>query len=157
MGIVTMVAEVGFPYPPEKVYDFVTNPANWVKTYPGSEHEEGLPQDKALKVGDAWVETGPNDAKYLWQVGIAVRPKLWTCNTVGNLGHKEGENGIGTPGQIRMQYRFKPYGENFTVFERTYLTESYPGTDLLDIFLTSMNPKHAETYFAGIGRELAKG
>ena len=48
-----------------------------------------------------------------------------------------------------MQYRFKPYGENFTVFERTYLTESYPGTDLSDIFLTSMNPKHAETYFAG--------
>lgn len=43
MGIITMVAEAAFEHSAEKVYDFVSNPANWVKTYPGSEQEERSP------------------------------------------------------------------------------------------------------------------
>jgi hypothetical protein len=31
---VTTTSETAFMHPPEVVYDFVTNPANWTKTYP---------------------------------------------------------------------------------------------------------------------------
>jgi hypothetical protein len=44
-----------------------------------------------------------------------------------------------------------------TVFQRSYQTETYTGSVLPDVFLTSMNPVHAETFFAGIAREQAKG
>jgi len=46
---------------------------------------------------------------------------------------------------------------DITVFQRSYQTETYAGSVLPDVFLTSMNPVHAETFFAGIARELAKG
>ena len=38
MGIVTSTSETAFTQSAEAVYDFVTNPANWTKTYPGSAH-----------------------------------------------------------------------------------------------------------------------
>ena len=38
MGIVTTSSETAFARAPETIYDFVTNPANWPKTYPGSAH-----------------------------------------------------------------------------------------------------------------------
>ena len=61
MPTVTLVSETAFNHPPEKIYDFVSNPQNWVKTYPGSTHEEGLEPNKTLKVGDTWTETGPRN------------------------------------------------------------------------------------------------
>lgn len=155
MGIVTMVAETAFPQSAEQVYDFVSDPANWVKTYPGSEDEEGLPHDMPLKVGDGWVETGPRGERYSWQVAVADRPTLWVCNTVGPLGFEADGSG-GVDGRIEIRYRFFRPGGDVTVFERTYITESRPGSVLPDIFLTSMNPVHAETYFEGIRKELAK-
>jgi len=153
MGIVTMVSEATFTQSAEQVYDFVSNPANWVKTYPGSEHEEGLPKDSALQVGDTWVETGPRQERYSWQVATAVRPTLWVCNTLGRLGYEADGSG-GFEGRIEIRYRFMRPGEDITVFQRTYLTETYKGSVLPDVFLTSMNPVHAETYFEGIAREL---
>ena len=33
MGIVTTSSETAFRQPPEAIYDFVTNPANWPKTH----------------------------------------------------------------------------------------------------------------------------
>jgi hypothetical protein len=156
MGIITMVAETVFNHSAEKVYDFVSNPANWVKTYPGSEHEEGLPRDRALKVGDTWIETGPREERYSWQVAMAVRPRLWVCNTTGRLGHDADGRG-GYEGRIVMHYRFLRPGGDLTVFQRSYQTETYAGAVLPDVFFTSMNPVHAETFFAGIARELDKG
>jgi hypothetical protein len=156
MATVTLVSEAAFNHPREDVYDFVSNPANWVKTYPGSTHEEGLPGDKTLKVGDTWTETGPSGDHYSWIVAMTDRPSLWVCNTVGRLGH-DGTGKGGFEGRIEIRYRFKPTAAGLTIFERTYQTEHYPGTpELADIFFTSQNPKHAETYFAGIARELAK-
>jgi hypothetical protein len=43
LGIVTTSSETAFMYPPEVVYDFVTNPTNWTKTYPTSTQIGGLP------------------------------------------------------------------------------------------------------------------
>ena len=156
MGIVTMEAQASFTESAERVYDFVSNPANWVTTYPGSEHEAGLPKDMPLQVGDSWVETGPRQERYAWQVAMAVRPSLWVCTTVGRLGYEADGSG-GFDGRIEIRYRFLRPGADITVFQRTYITENCKGSVLPDVFLTSMNPVHAETYFAGIARELASG
>ena len=43
MGIVTTSSETAFTQSPEEVYDFVTKPANWTKTYPGGPRISGLP------------------------------------------------------------------------------------------------------------------
>jgi len=153
MGIVTMVAEAAFNHTPEDIYDFVSNPANWVKTYPGSKDEEGLPGTGQLKVGDGWVETGPSGERYSWQVAMTLRPRLWVCNTLGRLGHGE-DGGGGIDGRIQIEYRFLRVSDETTIFRRTYITESVEGSVLPDVYLTSMNPVHAETYFAGIAREL---
>jgi hypothetical protein len=42
------------------VYDFVTNPVNWTKTYSTSTQIGGLPEEPPLKVGDTWYEGGPD-------------------------------------------------------------------------------------------------
>ncbi len=44
MGIVTTSTEIAFTQSAETIYDFVTNPANWTKTYPGSERIGELPE-----------------------------------------------------------------------------------------------------------------
>jgi hypothetical protein len=44
LGIVTTSSETAFSQSPEVVYDFVTNPANWTKTYPHSTQVGGLPE-----------------------------------------------------------------------------------------------------------------
>ncbi len=156
MATVTLVSERAFDHPAEDVYDFVSNPQNWVKTYPGSTHEEGLAPNKALKVGDTWTETGPSGDHYSWQVSMTNRPTLWVCETTGRLAH-DGTGKGGFEGRIEIRYRFMRPGNDVTIFQRTYITETYPGTPpLADIFYTSQNPKHAEVYFDGIARELAK-
>ncbi len=44
MGIVTTASETAFTHSAETAYDFVTNPENWTKTYPGSAHIGNLPE-----------------------------------------------------------------------------------------------------------------
>ena len=75
MGIVTTSSETAFAHPPEVVYDFVTNPANWTKTYPGSNYVGKL-DDLPLKVGDTWEEGGPDGKHiYTWHLAMAMRPE----------------------------------------------------------------------------------
>ncbi len=56
MGIVTSTSETAFTQSAE-ADDFVTNPANWTKTYPGSMHIAKLPE-LPLQVGDTREESG---------------------------------------------------------------------------------------------------
>jgi hypothetical protein len=77
LGIVTTTSETAFTQSAETVYDFVTNPENWTKTYPGSAHIGNLPE-LPLKVGDTWEESGPDgDRIFSWQLAVAVRPSLF--------------------------------------------------------------------------------
>ncbi len=86
MGIVTTTSETAFTHSAEAVYDFVTNPANWTKTYPGSERIGKLPE-VPLKVGDTWEEAGPDGNKvFTWHLAIAMRPKMFVFNSVGTPG-----------------------------------------------------------------------
>ena len=112
MGIVTTTSETAFGRPPELIYDFVTNPANWTKTYPGSAHIANLPDELPLKVGDTWQEAGlDGDRIFTWHLAIAMRPKLWMFNSVGPLGHDRNGDG-GMEGRITVQYQFTRPGRS---------------------------------------------
>jgi len=149
MAIVTTANETMFMQPPERVYDFVSNPANWPQAYPGSVHEEGLSPAGPLKIGGTWVETGPNGELYSWHVAIAVRPRIWVCSTFGPIGHDK-DGGGGIEGRITVQYRFLRPGGEGTLFERTMTVETYREAPMPDSVFASMNPTQSEIYFANI-------
>lgn len=155
MGIVTTTSETAFTQSPEEIYDFVTNPANWPKTYPGSAHVGAVPGKLPLEVGDTWTETGPDGSRiFTWHLAIAMRPKLWMFNSVGNLGHDSDGNG-GMPGRITVQYKFTQPGEGITLFSRTMTVEAYRDAPLPDGFFRTVNPANIDAYHEAVARELA--
>jgi hypothetical protein len=82
LGIVTTTYETAFTESAETVYDFVTNPQNWTKTYPGSARINNLPE-LPLKVGDTWEEAGPDgDRIFSWQLATAVPPSFFVFTSV---------------------------------------------------------------------------
>lgn len=154
MGIVTTSSETAFSQTPEVVYDFVTNPANWTKTYPGSNYIgklDALP----LKVGDTWEEGGgDSDRIFTWHLAIAVRPTLWMFTSVGRLGHDRDGNG-GMAGRISVQYHFTRPGPDVTLFTRTMTIEAPKGEPMPDGFFRIVNPARIDEYHAAVARELA--
>lgn len=157
MGIVTTTSETAFAYPSQTVYDFVSNPANWPKTYPISRDVGGVPNhnELPLKVGDVWTEKGPRGEVYTWHLAMAMPPKLWVFNSVGKLGHDEQGNG-GLPGRITVQYLFTEPGQGMTLFTRTMTVEAYKDQPLPDELFQIVNPAHIDQYHAAIARELDK-
>lgn len=154
MGIVRTSSETAFARAPEIVYDFVTNPANWPKTYPGSAHIMNLPGELPLDVGDTWQESGPDgDRIFAWQLAIATRPKLWMFNSVGRLGHDCDGNG-GMEGRITVEYHFTEPGEDVTLFTRTMTIEAYKHAPLPDALFQQTNPAKIDAYHRAIAREL---
>lgn len=155
MGIVTTSSETAFSYPPERLYDFVTNPANWTKTYPGSAHIENLPDRLPLEVGDTWAEAGPDGERiFTWHLAIAMRPTLWVFNSVGRLGHDRAGDG-GMEGRITVQYHFTRPADDVTLFTRTMTVEAYKHAPMPDGFFRAVNPAKIDDYHAAIARELA--
>jgi hypothetical protein len=155
VGIVTTTSETAFTRSPEEIYDFVTNPANWPKTYPGSAHVGKVPEKLPLTVGDTWTENGPDGTRvFTWHLAIAMRPKLWMFNSVGNLGHDADGTG-GMPGRITVQYKFTRPGEGITLFSRTMTVEAFKDSPLPDGFFRTVNPAHIDAYHKAVARELA--
>ncbi len=159
MGIVTATSETAFTQSAEKVYDFVTNPENWTKTYPGSAHIANLPE-LPLKVGDTWQEAGPEgDRIFSWQLAIAVRPTMFVFTSVGRLGHDrddpEGVN-TGLEGRITVEYRFGRPGQDVTLFTRTMTIEAYKHAPLPDQLFQQANPARIDAYHAAVARELER-
>lgn len=155
MGIVTTTSETAFTQSPEEIYDFVTNPVNWPKTYPGSANVGSVPEKFPLEIGDTWTEGHPDGQKvFTWHLAIAMRPKLWVFNSVGKLGHDIDGNG-GRPGRITVQYEFTSPGNDVTLFRRTMTVEAYKDSPLPDGFFRTVNPANIDAYHAAIGRELA--
>ena len=159
MGIVTATSETAFTQSAETVYDFVTNPENWTKTYPGSAHIGNLPE-LPLKVGDTWEETGPDgDRVFSWQLAAAVRPTLFVFTSVGRLGHQRGDPGglkTGMEGRITVTYRFTRPGQDITLFSRTMLIEAYKHAPLPDKLFEQANPARIDAYHAAVARELGR-
>ncbi|WP_099022861.1 SRPBCC family protein [Mycolicibacterium palauense] len=153
MGIVTTTSETAFTQSPEVVYDFVTNPANWTKTYPGSNYVGKL-EDLPLTVGDTWEEGGPDGERiYTWHLAIAMRPTLWMFNSVGRLGHDREGNG-GFEGRISVQYHFTEPGPGITLFRRTMTIEAPKHAPMPDGFFRIVNPAFIDRYHAAVAREL---
>lgn len=154
MGIVTTSSETAFSQSAETVYDFVTNPANWTKTYPGSARVGDLPGRLPLQVGDTWTEAGPDGSHvYTWQLAIATRPRVWVFSSVGNLGHDADGNG-GMPGRISVEYQFTRPGAKVTLFRRTMTIEAYRDAPLPDALFRVVNPANIDKYHAAVAREL---
>jgi hypothetical protein len=154
LGIVTTSSETAFARAPETIYDFVTNPKNWPKTYPGSAHITNLPAELPLKVGDTWQESGPDgDRIFTWHLAIAMRPKLWMFNSVGPLGHDRAGKG-GMEGRITVEYQFSRPGEDVTLFTRTMTIEAYKHAPLPDALFQQANPAKIDAYHRAIAREL---
>ncbi|BCO49335.1 hypothetical protein MINTM002_50090 [Mycobacterium intracellulare] len=155
MGIVTTTSETAFTQSAETVYDFVTNPLNWTKTYPGSAHIGGLP-DLPLKVGDTWEEAGPDgDRIFRWQLATAVRPTLFVFTSIGRLGHDRDGNG-GMEGRITVSYHFTRPGQDVTLFSRTMTIEAYKHAPLPDQLFIQANPAKIDAYHEAVARELAR-
>ncbi|OCB19133.1 polyketide cyclase [Mycobacterium intracellulare] len=155
MGIVTTTSETAFTQSAETVYDFVTNPLNWTKTYPGSAHIGGLP-DLPLKVGDTWEEAGPDgDRIFRWQLAAAVRPTLFVFTSIGRLGHDRDGNG-GMEGRITVSYHFSRPGQDVTLFSRTMTIEAYKHAPLPDQLFIQANPAKIDAYHEAVARELAR-
>lgn len=153
MGIVTTSSKTAFRHPAEAVYDFVTNPANWTKTYPGSSHVGNLPV-VPLQVGDTWEEAGPDgDRVFTWQLAVAVRPRLWMFTSVGRLGHDRAGDG-GLVGRMTVEYHFSRPGHDITLFTRTMTIEADRDAPLPDAFFRVVNPANIDAYHAAVGREL---
>lgn len=155
MGIVTSTSETAFTQSAETVYDFVTNPQNWTKTYPGSVHIGNLPQ-LPLKVGDTWAEAGEDgDRIFSWQLAAAVRPTLFVFTSIGRLGHdRDGNRGM--EGRITVSYRFTRPGQDITLFSRTMTIEAYKHAPLPDQLFVQANPAKIDAYHEAVARELAR-
>jgi hypothetical protein len=155
MGIVTTSSETAFTQSPEQVYDFVTTPANWTKTYPGSPRISGLPDRLPLEVGDTWQEAHPtHDRIFTWQLAMAVRPTIWVFSSVGRLGVDSDGNG-GFEGRMTIQYHFTRPGPDVTLFTRSMTIEAVRHAPLSDGFFRIVNPSHIDAYHTAVARELA--
>jgi hypothetical protein len=159
LGIVNTTSETAFTQSAETVYDFVTNPANWTKTYPGSAHIGKLP-DLPLKVGDTWEEAGPDaDRIFTWQLAIAMRPTLFVFTSVGRLGHNADDPGglkSGVEGRITVSYRFTRPGQDITLFSRTMTIEAHKHAPPPDQLFEQANPAKIDAYHEAVARELAR-
>jgi hypothetical protein len=156
VGIVTTSSETTFAHPPESIYDLVSNPANWTKTYPGGPLIRNLPNELPLRVGDMWDEADPDperDRVFTWQLAIAMRPTLFVFNSVGRLGHDSHGNG-GVAGRMTIEYHFTQPEEGRTLFTRTMTIEAYKHAPLPDGFFRMVNPAHIDAYHAAVAREL---
>jgi hypothetical protein len=154
LGIGATSSETAFHHPPEVVYDFVTDPANWTKTYPTSAHIGKLP-DVSLKVGDTWEEAGPaGDKVFTWHLAIAIRPRMWVFDSVGLLGHDPEGKG-GREGRMTIAYHFSQPDPGITLFSRTVTIEAYRDAPLPDRVFLNVNPANIDAYHAAVARELA--
>ena len=158
MGIVTTSSETTFEQPPETVYDFVSNPANWTKTYFGGPIIRNLPDHLPLRVGDTWDEAHPDPEKdrvFTWQLAIATRPTLFVFSSVGRLGH-DSQGGGGLEGRMAIEYHFTRPGPDQTLFTRTMTIETYRHAPLTDGFFRMVNPTYIDAYHAAVARELGR-
>jgi hypothetical protein len=135
VGIVTTSSERTFTRPAEFLFDFVSNPANWTRTYPGGPQIRNLAAQLPLKVGDTWDEAHPDPEK------------------VGLLGHDSAGNG-GLDGRMTIEYHFTQPDDGVTLFTRTMTIEAFKDTPLSDGFFRMVNPAHIDAYLAAIAREL---
>jgi hypothetical protein len=102
MGKFSITSETAFAYPAEAIFDFVTDPSNWVKPYKSSS-SSGTPSKQArnltlpLEFGDEWterVELPPNTHLSTWRLITVDRPRKFVFQQHNDIGRKEDGTGV---------------------------------------------------------------
>jgi hypothetical protein len=163
MGRITIESETVFSRPAEQIYDFVSNPANWGRTYQGS---GGLHNDAKLelplKFGDQWTEAIPlkeNTYVATWTLITATRPQRWVFQQVNGIGaHAEGKgDSKGVDGTTTISYFFESSaGEGKTLFRRRIDYDLPKGVDIPGDLLIASGPGGIDRYHAAIEKTLTE-
>ena len=159
MGRITIESETVFSRPAEEIYDFVSNPANWGRTYQGSGGLHNNAQlQLPLKFGDQWTEAVPlkeNTYVATWTLITAMRPHKWVFQQVNGIGaHAEGKgDSPGVEGTTTISYFFEPnVGEGKTLFRRKIEYDLPKGVDIAPDLLVASGPGGIDRYHAAIER-----
>ena len=160
MGRFSITSETAFAHPAERIYDFVSNPANWGRTYKGSGgmHEGSKHLSLPLQIGDEWtekVDLPPNLYQSAWVLITARRPTKWVFQQTNKVGMKADGTG-GVEGVTTISYDFEPnIGHGMTLFTRNLTTELQKGVDIPDDLITvCCRPGGIDRYHAAIEKEL---
>ncbi|KAF2486136.1 hypothetical protein BDY17DRAFT_307686 [Neohortaea acidophila] len=160
MGNFSITSETVFAHPAERVYDFVSNPGNWGRTYKGSGgmHEGSKHLKLPLQIGDTWMEKvdlPPNTYHSEWTLITARRPTKFVFQQINKVGvNADGSGGV--EGITTISYTFEPnIGHGMTLFTRNLTTELPKGVDIPDDLLTvCCRPGGIDRYHAAIEKEL---
>jgi hypothetical protein len=154
----SITSETAFAHPAEVIFDFVSNPANWGRTYSGSGgvHEHlTLP----LKFGDTWTEKvslPPNTYYSTWTLITVERPHKFVFQQKNDIARTD-EAGTGSvQGFTTTPYTFEPeVGHGVTLFTRNLTCELPKGVGIPDDLLTvCCRPDGIDRYHAAAEREL---
>ena len=131
-------------YPLGVVYDFVTNPANWTKTYPRRPRASATClTELPLKVGDTWDEgaSGSGAATGL-HVACWRSPRVRHCSSSIRSGDSvtTATATAGCEGRITDRVPLHLTAEGITLFTRTMTIETYKHAPLPDGFFRMVNP-----------------
>lgn len=154
MGTLTVSSETAFTQSAEQVYDFVTDPRNWPKVYPGSSHITGV-ESLPLKVGDEWNEGAPPQV-FTWRLITAVRPTKWVFQSIGLLGHDPEKPGTGFTGLMTIAYTFLTPGDGVTLFHRQMSIELPKRAALPQGMIAAFEPHRIDAYHDAVARILAE-
>jgi hypothetical protein len=144
----------------EDIYDFVSNPHNWPKTYKGSAGMIGV-TSVPIKIGESWTEqikVGKDgfECRSTWKLIIAERPRKWAIQQVDRIGELPDGSG-GVNGITTITYTFEPAGEGATLFTRTLTCELPKGTRIPDPLLVARaQPAGIDGYHDAVAAELDK-
>lgn len=166
MGVCAATSTSLIPFTPEQVYDFITNPHNWPKTYKGSAGmQEGL--DIPIQLGQEWTETvglGNNRYYSKWNLKTAIRPVKWIFLQTNGIGATDKAISDGHEGTTEIAYHLEKAeidvgGKKVqgTLFRRTLTMDLPRGTSIPDDLLAvCMKTAGIEGYHDAVARELAK-
>jgi hypothetical protein len=158
MGKFSITSETAFAHPAEVIFDFVSNPANWGRTYSGSGgvHEHLI---LPLKFGDTWTEKvslPPNMYYSTWTLITVERPRKFVFQQKNDIARTD-EQGTGSvQGFTTISYTFEPdVGQGVTLSTRNLTCELPKGVGIPDDLLTvCCRPDGIDRYHAAVEREL---
>lgn len=166
MGVSVATSTSLLHFTPEQVYDFITNPVNWNKTYASS---AGMQQNLKipLQIGDTWVETvSLSNNKYYakWELKMAIKPFKWVFLQTDGIGATNDSCTDGHAGTTEIAYHLEKTdisADGKTIpgclFRRSLTLDLPRGTSIPDDLLAvCMKTAGIEGYRDGVARELAK-
>ena len=158
MGSFTTESQTVFDHPAEAIYDFVSDPHNWPKTFKGSAGIADQNLRIPLTVGDSWTEfikvSDRFSCRSTWTLIIAERPRKWVIQQVDRIGEQADGSG-GVDGITTIAYSFEPAGDGRTLFHRSLTCELPRGVRIADeLLIARAQPAGIDGYHDAVAREL---